>query len=161
MNAWRRVSSFVIAGGLLATSVLPVTMYAQQNAANTNIPAEQLSVVGSIRSINTAEAYYAKEYKKGWSQSLAALGVPPEGTQPSAAAAGLLDKSLTNGTKANHVFTYKAGKPDATGKIGTYTLSVRPVNWREGLWSFYDDNNGVIRGTSENRAATVSDPPLQ
>jgi hypothetical protein len=120
-----------------------------------------MTAIGCIRSINTAEVYYAKEYKKGFSPTLAGLGVPPEGTKLSATAAGLLDNSLTGGQKANHVFTYKAGKPDASGKINTYTLSVRPVKWHKGLWSFFDDESGIIRATKENRAATVSDPPLQ
>ena len=119
------------------------------------------SAVGSIRSINTAEIYYAKEYKKGWSPTLAALGVPPEGTKPSAAAANLLDNSLTSGKRSNYVFTYKAGKADASGKINTYTLGVRPVKWQSGLWNFFDDDSGKIRGTPENRAATVNDPPLE
>jgi hypothetical protein len=136
-------------------------MFAAQKSSNWDIEGDQRIAVGSIRSINTAQVYYAKGYKKGWSPRLAALGVPLEGTKPSATAAGLLDNSLTGGTKANHVFTYKAGKPDADGKINTYTLSVRPVKWHAGLWNFFDDESAIIRGTKENRAATVSDPPLQ
>jgi len=147
---------------LFAVLILPVTMIiAAQKGSNWDAEADQMTAVGSIRSINTAEVYYAKEYQKGWSPTLAALGVPPEGTKPSATAANLLDNSLTGGKKANHVFTYKAGKPDADGKINTYRLSVRPVKWHAGLWNFFDDESGIIRGTKENRAARVSDPPLQ
>jgi len=142
--------------------VLLVTIIsAAHKSSNWDIERDQRTAVGCIRSINTAEVYYAKEYKKGWSPTLSALGVPPEGTKPSATAAGLLDNSLTGGTKANHVFTYGAAKPDASGKINTYTLSVRPVKWHKGLWNFFDDESGIIRGTNENRAASVSDPPLQ
>lgn len=142
--------------------VLLVTIIsAAQKASNWDSEGDQRTAVGCTRSINTAEVYYAKEYKKGWSPTLSALGVPPEGTKPSVTAAGLLDDSLTGGTKANHVFTYVAAKPDASGRINTYTLSVRPVKWRMGLWNFFDDSSGIIRGTKENRAASVSDPPLQ
>jgi len=151
----RKVSLIMVA----ISSLLLVTIaYAAQKTSNWSD--DQKTAVGCIRSINTAEVYYAKEYKKGWSPTLAALGVPPEGTKVSATAAGLLDNSLTGGTKANYVFTYTPGKPDADGKINTYTLSVRPVKWHEGLRNFYDDDSGIIRGTSENRAATVKDPPL-
>jgi len=143
-------------------SILLVTMVAAtQQGSNWDLTDDAKSAVGCIRSINTAEVYYAKEYKKGWSPTLAALGVPPEGTKPSAAAASLLQNSLTSGKRNNYVFTYKAGKPDANGEIQTYTLNVRPVKWHQGLWNFFDDDSGKIRGTPENRAATVNDPPLQ
>jgi hypothetical protein len=142
------------------TSVLLVTIVSAAQKAS-NWDQEDQSAVGCIRSINTAEFYYAKEYKKGFSPTLAALGVPPEGTKPSATAAGFLDNSLTGGTRAHHVFTYQAGKPDASGKINTYTLNVRPEKWHAGLWNFFDDESWIIRGTKENRAATVTDPPLQ
>jgi hypothetical protein len=97
----------------------------------------------------------------GWSPPLGSLGVPQEGTKPSASAAGLLDNSLTSGKKNNYVFVYKAGKPDASGKISTYTVSASPAKWREGMWSFFTDESGIIRGTTENRAARASDPPLR
>lgn len=143
-------------------SVLLITILsAAQKGVNWDATDDQKSAVGCIRSINTAELYYAKEYKQGWSPTLAALGAPPEGGKPSAAAASLLDSSLTSGKKSNYVFTYNAGKPDASGKISTYTLSVQPVTWHPGQWNFFDDDSGIIRGTKENRAATVNDPALQ
>ena len=144
------------------SSILLVTIgSAAQKGSNWDATDDAQTAVGSIRSINTAEIYYAKGYRKGWSPTLAALGVPPAGEKPSAAAAGFLDKSLTSGKKSNYVFTYKAGKPDASGTINTYTLSVRPVKWHAGLWNFFDDDSGKIRGTRENRASTVNDPPLE
>jgi hypothetical protein len=162
MNRTRKVFFFSVAGCWLAISLLPLGRTgAAQKGSNWDASDDQKTAVGCIRSINTAEIYYAKEYKKGWSPTLAALGVPPEGGKPSAAAAGLLDNSLTGGKKANHIFTYTPGMPDADGKISTYTLSVRPVKWHPGLWNFFDDDSGKIRVTKENRAATVSDPPLQ
>lgn len=148
--------------GLVAMcSILLITIaVAAQKGSNWDATDDQKRAVGCIRSINTAEVYYDKEYKKGWSPTLEALGVPPEGGKPSSAAAGLLDNSLTSGTKSNYVFIYRAGKPDASGKINTYRLSVRPVKWHPGFWNFFTDDSGKIRGTQENRAATAGDPPL-
>lgn len=146
--------------GLFSVLLLTIATTAQK-ASNWDATDDQKTAVGCIRSINTSEIYYAKEYKRGWSPTLAALGIPPEGGKPSAAAASLLDNSLSSGKKSNYVFTYNAGKPDASGKINTYTLSVQPVKWHQGLWNFFDDDSGIIRGTAENRAATVNDPPLQ
>jgi len=160
-RTWK-VFSLSVAGCLLAISFLPLAkMVAAQKTSNWDATDDQTSAIGSIRSINTAEVYYAKEYKKGWSPTLAALGVPPEGVKPSAAAAGLLQNNLTNGRKANHLFTFTAGEPDANGKINTYTLSVRPLKWHPGRWNFFDDESAIIRGTQENRAAAVSDLALQ
>jgi len=147
---------------VLASSALLATMiYAAQTGSSGDATHDQESAVGSIRSINTAESYYAKEYGKGYSPTLAALGEAADGVKPSADAASLLSHDLTNGTKANYVFTYTAGKPDTSAKIGTYTLSVRPLKWRPGMWNYFDDDSAIIRGTKKNRAATVSDPPLQ
>lgn len=122
---------------------------------------DQASAVGCLRSINTAEVYYQKQYKMGWSPTLASLGVPQDGTKPSASAAGVLDNSLTSGKRNNYVFVYKAGKPDATGQISTYTVTASPAKWRAAMWSFFTDDSGIIRGTQENRPARASDPPLR
>lgn len=122
---------------------------------------DQAAAIGCLRSINTAEVYYEKQYKMGWSPTLASLGEAQEGMKPSASAAGLLDNSLANGEKSNYVFTYNAGKRDATGKISTYTVTACPAKWRVGLWNFFTDETQIIRGTPENRAARASDPSLR
>jgi type IV pilus assembly protein PilA len=145
----------------LMLSLLSVaTNVAAQKVLSTPSEADQANAVGSLRSINTAEVFYNKQYNKGFSPALVSLGVPPEGTKPSASAAGLLDSSLTNGKKNNYVFTYEAGRPDATGKITAYTVSARPAKWQSGVQSFFTDQTAIIRGTNENRAATASDPAL-
>jgi type IV pilus assembly protein PilA len=141
-------------------------LFVVSNIAAQKIPpppseADQSSAVGSLRSINTAEVFYYKQYRKGFSPTLISLGVPPHGAKPSASAAGLLDNSLTGGKKNNYVFTYEAGLPDATGRISTYTVSARPAKWQSGVRSLFTDQTAIIRGTDENRAATASDPELQ
>ena len=122
---------------------------------------DQPCVVGSLRSINTAEVYYAKQYGKGFSSTLAALRVPPKGAKPSPEAAGLLDDSLTGGRKCNFVFKYKAGARGADGKINTYTVEAQPVMSEKGVKSFFTDQTAVIHWTDQNRPPRVSDPALQ
>jgi len=51
---------------------------------------------------------------------------------------------------------YTAGPVEADGRIRTYALQSRAGNY--GFRSFYTDDNGVIRATRENRAATAQDP---
>jgi hypothetical protein len=54
---------------------------------------------------------------------------------------------------------YTPGPPDANAVIRSFTLEARPGNY--GYRSFYTDVSGLVRTTTENRAATSSDPPIQ
>jgi hypothetical protein len=54
---------------------------------------------------------------------------------------------------------YTPGKPDAEGRVKSYTLVARPGNF--GYLNFYTDESGVLRATIEDRAATVQDPPVR
>ena len=145
---------------LMFSLLFVVANVAAQKVVSPPSEADQANAVGSLRSINTAEVFYYKQYNKGFSPTLFSLGVPPNGTKPSGSAAGLLDNSLASGKKNNYVFTYEAGRPDATGKITAYTVSARPAKWQSGVQSFFTDQTAIIRGTNENRATTASDPAL-
>jgi type II secretory pathway pseudopilin PulG len=59
----------------------------------------------------------------------------------------------------HYTIQYTAGKGDASGHLKSYTLTARAGNF--GYMNFYTDESGVLRGTSENRAATVQDPPIK
>jgi hypothetical protein len=54
---------------------------------------------------------------------------------------------------------YTPGPTGADGAIRSYSLEARAGNY--GYRNFYTDMAGVIRFTSENRAATSADPPIQ
>jgi len=140
--------------------LLCILTVAATSSASPVMPADQAAAVGCLRSINTAEAYYSKHYPAGFSATLASLGVPDVGVQPSASAAGLLDNSLTSGTKNDYVFTYTPGVKDSSGKITSYTVTARPVTWKTGMWSFFTDETGVIRWTDQNRDPKATDGPL-
>src|SRR5271156_469362 len=60
---------------------------------------------------------------------------------------------------ARYTVQYTPGKPDASGHLKSYTLTARAGNF--GYMNFYIDESGVLRGTSENRVATVQDPPIK
>ncbi len=59
-------------------------------------------------------------------------------------------------------FTYTAGLPGADGIIKSFTLIARPIEPCPGRCScsFFMDQTGVLRRTTENRPATADDPPL-
>lgn len=59
----------------------------------------------------------------------------------------------------HYTLQYTPGKPDADGRVKSYTLIARPGNF--GFLSFYSDETGILRATVEDRAATVQDPPAE
>jgi hypothetical protein len=44
--------------------------------------------------------------------------------------------------------------------IQTYSISARPITRKTGRNSYFTDQSGVIRATSEDRPATVNDTPI-
>jgi len=118
------------------------------------------TAIGCMRSINTAEVTYDMTYHKGYSATLAVLKASGKGEPPTAAAAGLLDDTLTSGRMAGYIFVYKSGVPDKDGRIDTYTVVARPEKWQKGLLSIFTDQTGKIRGTRENREPTRQDELL-
>jgi type IV pilus assembly protein PilA len=121
----------------------------------------EASAVGSLRTISTVEVTYASTHGKGFSATLAALGPPAKGVAASAAAADLIDSVLASGQKSGYILEYTAGAPESDGRILHYTVSARPATVGvTGVRSFFTDESGVIRSTSEDRAANAKDPPL-
>jgi hypothetical protein len=53
---------------------------------------------------------------------------------------------------------YTPGPPAADGVIRSYSIEARAGNY--GYQNFYTDATGVVRATTENRAATGIDPPI-
>lgn len=145
---------------LLLSVALFAAAAAAQEAAQAPSDDDQSSVVGSLRTLNTAEIAYAKTYNTGFSPTLKALSVPDEGTNYTASAAGLIDASLGSGKRNGYVFTYRPGAADAKGKVSTYTASARPIKWQKGVRNFFADQTGVIRSTTENRPASAKDPDI-
>lgn len=142
----------------------PTGTYAQNQLTNRMLAsdqAEQAGAVGCLRSIITAEAFYSKQYQAGWSPTLASLGVPRKGMQPSVFAAGLLDNSLTSGTRRGYIFTYTAGPQGPSGSISKYSVTARPMSWKKGVRSFFADQTGVTRWTDKNRPPRATDAPIK
>lgn len=134
---------------------------AQQGHGTRGMAANQASAVGSLRTINAAEVTYAETYKTGYSPTLGALAEGPNGARPSAWAAGLIDSVLAIGRKSGYSFVYIPGPKDSAGRIKSYTVVARPLEYVNcGTNSYFTDESGVIRQTSDNRPATAKDPPL-
>ena len=58
--------------------------------------------------------------------------------------------------------TYTPAPPGEDGKIKTFSIVARPKEYGERFWvSFYIDETGILRYTTEDRPATVQDPELE
>src|SRR5580693_6230895 len=67
-------------------------------------------------------------------------------------------KAAQSAQLAHYTLQYTPGKPDPAGRVTAYTLTARAGNF--GYRSFYTDESATLRATTEDRAATVQDPPL-
>lgn len=116
---------------------------------------DEASAVGSLRTINVAQVEYARTHPdRGFASSLAELG--PGSDDP------LIDSVLANGKKSSYIFTLTAAPPDSHGRIVRYGITARPQHYGKNIkHNFFTDESGVLRFTTENRAATAQDPTLQ
>jgi len=65
--------------------------------------------------------------------------------------------ALSRAEKEGYRFTYKAHSPDSQGNFTKFSIIARPIEWQEGMRSFYIDESGVLRQTTENRPAAAED----
>lgn len=116
--------------------------------------ANEASAVGSLRSIGMAQDEYASTHPgKGYAASLADLG-PSPGTDS-------INGVLASGVKSGYAFTMSVAPQDSDGRITTYAVAARPQRYETtGKRSFFLDQSGTFRYTTENRAPTAQDPPL-
>jgi hypothetical protein len=119
--------------------------------------AEEASAIGSLRTINSAEATYASEFNAGFSASLQDLD--GSGASWTARSAGLIDSVLASGEKSMFHFSYEPGPRDKAGKIKSYSVIARSSCY--GTRSFFTHQSGAIRWTVERRPANSHDQVLQ
>lgn len=174
--------SVAMVGGVVWGVVIMAIMVGMMKLLRSTQPGQH-PAVGSLRTINTAEITYAATYGGSYSPSLAELGVPPEGTPPSASAAGLIDSALASGIKRIRIYDlvddivdpvevslgrresehgyrydYRPGPRDEQGRINSYKICARPIGERRA--SFFTDETGVIRETYEDRCPNEKDLPI-
>ena len=125
--------------------------------------------VGMLRTIVTSVITYETVYANGHPASLAVLAPPLDGSfNYSCDAAGLIDEFHATGELWGYRITFTAGEPIeeppkgcAVAGVSSYWVSARPLEYVvTGRLSFFVDDSGVIRWTTEDREATADDPPL-
>jgi type IV pilus assembly protein PilA len=157
---------------IVVAIILIIAAIAIPNLLRARMAANESSAVGSLRTINTANATYLSTYGHNFAVSLPILGGLTIPTPACNTAANLIDSVLGNPTqpasKSGYSFVYTAGTPDPAdvgicGSVTTYTVQATPLSYNgTGTRSFFTDQSGVIRGADDGGAAsTVADPPLQ
>jgi hypothetical protein len=138
------------------------------SAIGSRVAANQAAAVGLLRTINAAALTYKSNYANGFPHDLKVLAPPSFWSRPSCTAAGFIDAKAAAGEKRGYRFEYRPGplveRPRAGCAPGVtnYSVSARPLRYgNTGQLSFFTDDSGVIRMTSEDRPATANDPPLQ
>jgi len=143
---------------IVVAIILIIAAIAIPNLIRSKMAANEASAVASLRTYNTSIVAYATTYQTDPSTDLSALG--PAST-PSSTAADLVDSLLGSATpvKSGYAFTYSPGTAQ-NNIISTYAITGNPSNSSTGQRHFYTDQSGVIRATTANQTATVSDPPI-
>ena len=104
--------------------------------------------VDELGTLCTAQSVYERSHPDtGFASSLSELDA-------------LIDPLLATGNKEGYTFILTAAPRDTHGRIAHYTIVAVPQEYRKGTPSFYIDETGVERFTTENRPATVSDSPV-
>jgi hypothetical protein len=125
------------------------------------VNANESSAVGGLRTLNTAIVSYQVSFPdQGTPSALSSLGSSgPDQHEPSAEHAMLVDPALgcnqSTCIKLGYLYQYNRLSKEK------YVITARPVKFDDsGTRSFFTDESGVIRATSEDREPTVKDPPL-
>ena len=143
---------------IVVAIILIIAAIAIPNLLRSRIAANQASAVSSCRTLNTAEVTYSSTFNSGFCESLAYLGPPAAGANPTSTAAGLIDSVLMMGTKSGYSFTYSSGASDSGGRINDYAITAQPITTSTGTNYYYTDQSGVIRQNSTAVAASTDSP---
>ncbi len=146
---------------IVVAIILIIAAIAIPNLLRSRIAANQASAVGSLRTINTAEATFASTFNTGYSSTLVALGPVSGGGTPTVTAADLVDSVLAAGSKSGYTFTYTAAAdPNNANNYVTYTITANPTTpGTTGQNYYFTDQTAVIRQNT-SAAASSSDSPI-
>ena len=144
--AWRT-------GGIALLVVLATFLSYGLPPCGERIVSNDVSAVGSLRTLNTALVRYATAHPE--------KGYPASYEELTRGQADWIDEVLARGDKSGFRFEYIAGPPDAQGRIATYALHARPIqHGSSGFRNFFADQSGTIWQTQEDRRATATDHPV-
>jgi type IV pilus assembly protein PilA len=163
--------------GLMVLLIMIVAAIAIPNLLRARMAADEASAVGSVRTIDVAAVQYASGYENGFPSSFQVFG-SEETIVGNCNHAGLIDRRLAGGQKDGYIFTYTpqfpndadgpvvspkaAAKGCTSGGASGFTVTADPVQRNTtGVRSFFSDQTGVIRYSTNGESATADSPPLE
>lgn len=143
---------------------------AQLDTSGTDDKPNDARAVGMVRTLNTAEAYYANHYPEvGFACTLAQMGEDGSG-KPSAEAAGLIARELVSGHVAGYNMAVNCGADDQK-PYSRVTIYAAPVNPNTGSRAFCSEltmpmgkmQGGLISYAKDGKAETcfIKGTPLR
>ena len=149
---------------IVVAIILIIAAIAIPNLLRSRMAANEASAVGSLRSINTADATFLSVYGHSFAPTLLALGGPTSGA-PTCLIANLVDPTLGQdpATKSGYTIAYAPGTADkgdaSCASVVTYGVSATPVTFQQtGTRGFFTDQTGVIRADPSGTATVASNP---
>ncbi len=130
---------------IVVAIILIIAAIAIPNLLRAKMAANEASAVSAIRTITTAETTYASTWGSGYALDLASLGGITSPCIATAAAACIIDQTLSTGTKAGYTFVAKGNT--LTGiTYNAFEANATPVAVGvTGQRAFCTDQTGVIR----------------
>jgi type IV pilus assembly protein PilA len=155
---------------IVVAIILIIAAIAIPNLLRARMAANESSAVGTLRSMNTANATYETLYNYSFANSLPVLGgaTVAAGVVAPCTAANLIDNvlSATNTpSKSGYNFSYAGARPNVADTLcnsdTTYTITAVPITvGGTGNRSFFTDQSGIIRQNPNGVVPTVADLPL-
>jgi type IV pilus assembly protein PilA len=143
---------------IVVTIILIIAAIAIPNLMRNKIQANETAAVEAMRTLNESVLLYSNSYG-GFPHLLADMGPGSNGTQPTSAASDLIDSVLASGVKSGYRFSYAPVAVDPSGNVLSYSITATPVvPGSTGQRSFFTDQSGTIRSTSNGTADSTSAP---
>jgi hypothetical protein len=142
---------FLLAGLVLVSVVAQVIgSKTEPLDAERRVKAFEEACITNLRAMNGAQGvYWGGDANKGYARTLQQLG--PKGE-------GLIEPVLASGTKSFYRFQLIPEPTDLSNPVAHHVLLARPTKRiAKDQRNFCSDERGVIRFTTENRAAAVTD----
>jgi type IV pilus assembly protein PilA len=143
---------------IVVAIILIIASISIPNLLRSKMSANEVSAVGSLRTLNEACVTYYASYS-GYPSSLSVLGGEGTSANPTSTSAELIDNVLQTGLKTGYSFSLSPGTADSGGYIDTYAITASPIALGvTGLRYFYTDQSGVIRASTTGTATSASTP---
>jgi hypothetical protein len=158
----------LVRGLVLVVIMLVLSAFVIPGWVSSRYHSDQARVVYMLRSIQAAASTYQQKYGNGFPFHRDILAPPRVGTPAGCNAAGLIQPAVSSRRSGGYVFEFWPGprvrtpQPGCVPGVQSFRITARPLEFgRTGTSSFFCDETGIVRQTSEDRSAGPGDPPVK